>query len=115
MKGEDAVTITTDDEIRLINGAKGSLYDSLLNSIDDKFHLTIQVFTPPTDLLPFLEGKELKTEEAQSCRRLYDQWTEDVLKVMKRKPTAETLEQFFAVLPEPFKGNLAQALIQGEV
>ena len=100
----------TDDETRLIDGAKGSLYDSLLNSIDDKFQLTS--FFPQKELIPYLEEKKPETkEEAQNCRRLYDQWTDGVLRALKRKPkTAETLEELFTALPEPFRGNLIQAL-----
>ena len=98
-----------EDETRLIDGAKGSLYDSLLNQIDDKFHLTS--FIPPKQLIPYLKGTRPETnEEAQDCRRLYERWIEDTLRALKRRPSSENLQEFLEVLPEPFRANVIRTL-----
>ena len=100
-----------DNETRLIDGIKGSLYDSLLDSIDDKFYSNKDVFTPPKEVIPYLEGK--KEPETEEDRTLADEWVSGVLRALKRKPlTSETFKELLAVLPEPFRSDLKNELVK---
>lgn len=102
-----------EDETRsFVESVKGGLFDSLLNSIDDKFCLTDQAFILPKELIPYLEGKrEPKTkQEAEEWLGLFGRWTDAVLRILKKQPTNESLRKFLEALPEPFKGDLMKAL-----
>lgn len=87
------------------------LFDSLLSSISER--LGGNLFAPPEEIVPFLEEKEPSTEEeGRRLRKVYDEWIDRVLGILKNEPTAENLRKFVDSLPEPFRGNLKKALLR---
>ena len=87
------------------------IFDSLLSSIADR--VWDGSTSIPSKLFPYLAGeKQAQTEEeGEGVRRLYERWIEDTLRALERKPkTAENLQEFLKVLPEPFKSDVIRAL-----
>ena len=68
---------------------------------------------PPSEIVPYLKGKEFEIESMEERRRIvkmYNEWAARLAEALKRKSI--TLQEALDVIPEPFRTGVIESLIK---